>query len=162
MKRVLAAAVFIAACHAASTPAVELGRLFLSPAERDALDRARYTAVAAEDEGAAGATADNRLEDFESDSSTVELDETIVTVDGYVERSDGPATVWINGTDSYQGNLAEQGVDVRGLRLEHSRVHLPRPGDAPPLLLKPGQSYDPQTTRITDAYERRAEDRVPD
>lgn len=160
MKRALAAALFMAACHVTATPAVELGRLFLSPAERDALDRARYADVAAEDEGDIDAAADNRLEDFEA--TVIELPEPTVTVDGYVERSSGPATVWINGMDSYQGNLAEQGIDARGLRLEHSRVRLPRPGHAAPLLLKPGQSYDPQTTRITDAYERRADDHVPD
>jgi len=79
-----------------------------------------------------------------------------VTVDGYVRRSGGPSTVWVNGTDSYQGNLAEQGVDVRGLEVDETRVRLPRRGVDEPLLLKPGQTFDPATARISEAYERRA------
>jgi len=130
---------------AADATTAELGRLFLSSAERDALDRARYAApvVAAETAPATGDVLS--LETDDSAESETRLPEPVVTVDGYVRRSAGPPTVWVNGTDSHQGNLAEQGLDARGVRLEQARVRVPRRDGETPLLLKPGESFDPET-----------------
>ena len=151
---ILAVLVLLSAAHSATA---ELGRLFLSPSQRDALDRARYAApvTAIETEPAPG-----DMPGLEADDSAEpenRLPERVVTVDGYVRRSAGPSTVWVNGTDSHQGNLAEQGLDARGLRLEQARVRVPRRDGETPLLLKPGESFDPETTHISDAYQRRPE-----
>lgn len=149
-----AAIVLLAATQMA---AAELGRLFLSPAERDALDRARYAAPAT------AAEPDSAISDAQSFATENGaepdnwLPESVVTVDGYVRRSAGPSTVWVNGTDSHQGNLAEQGLDARDLRLEHERVRVPLRNGGTTLLLKPGESFDPETAHISDAYQRRPE-----
>ena len=152
----LFAAVLVLLSSAEAAPA-ELGRLFLSSTERDALDRARYAAPVATAEAAPAADDVLDLEPYDGAVAESLLPEPVVTVDGYVRRSAGPPTVWVNGTDSHQGNLAEQGLDARGLRLEHKRVRVPRRDGDSPLLLKPGESFDPATTHISDAYQRRPE-----
>lgn len=137
---------------AAPLAAAELGRLFLTPAERAAIDRIRYAAPvpAAEVEAPTPDAAGRH-----SDDAPATPVGPAVTLDGYVQRSAGPPTVWVNGTDSYHGNFAEQGVDARGLEVDEARVRLPRRGVDAPLRLKPGQTFDPETARISEAYERR-------
>jgi hypothetical protein len=142
---------------AADAPMAELGRLFLSPAERDALDRARYAAPVAVAETDIATGDEFGLDEDDSAEPEIRPPEPVVTVDGYVRRSAGPPTVWVNGTDAHQGNLAEQGLDARGLRLEQSRVRVPRRNGETALLLKPGESFDPETAHISDAYQRRPE-----
>lgn len=137
---------------AAPLAAAELGRLFLTPAERAAVDRIRYAApvpaVEVTEQASDGAAQ-------AADDAAAAPPGPAVTLDGYVRRSAGPPTVWVNGTDSYRGNFAEQGVDARGLEVDAARVRLPRRGVDAPLHLKPGQTFDPETARISEAYERR-------
>jgi len=130
--------------------AADLGRLFLGPGEREALDRARYeSSVAAPPQPAPPRPAPLEIPEEPA------LPAQPITLDGYVQRSGGPPTVWINGVDSYQGNLAEFGIEARELTLEQARVRVPRAGgDA--LRLKPGQSYDPEQARVTESWERAA------
>ncbi len=64
----------------------DLGRLFFTPQEREALDRRRASKVA-----------------VETDAPVVE---SLVTVNGQVTRSSGKTTTWINGVahdDTYRG-----------------------------------------------------------
>ena len=97
---------------AGQVAAAELGRLFLTPGERDALDQARYAAPMPGDTAANAAAADEVVIELSPGQPAVELPVPPVEVDGYVKRSDGPATVWINGTDANEGNLAEGTFDV--------------------------------------------------
>jgi len=140
-------------------PAVaeDLGRLFYTPAERASLDRARR----ARDEVTVlvEPPAEVALEPAPDNGTPEDLDPGhTVRVDGYVQRSAGPPTVWVNGTDSYQGNLAEFGIDVARLRLERAGVRVPLGDAGAGVLLKPGQSFDRGTARISDAYEQRGGD----
>lgn len=73
MSRAIALLILLAQC--APCGAQELGRLFFSPAERDALDARRR-----EIPGGAPAAA-----------------QAPVRIDGYVLRSGGRPTVWVNG-----------------------------------------------------------------
>jgi hypothetical protein len=137
---------------ASSVPAgaADLGRLFLGAGEREALDRARYeSSIAAPRE-----PAPPRPEPLEMPQEPA-VPAQAITVDGYVQRSGGPPTVWINGVDSYQGNLAEFGIEARDLALDQARVRVPRAGGGT-VRLKPGQSFDPEQSRVTEAWERAA------
>ena len=73
-----AAAFFALALLAPAAEAQELGRLFFTPDQRSALDARRKARVP--DKPAANVVA-----------------APVTRVDGYVKRSGGPATVWING-----------------------------------------------------------------
>ncbi|MEQ8663046.1 MAG: hypothetical protein RLW62_19700 [Gammaproteobacteria bacterium] len=133
---------------AAPVTADPLGRLFLAPAERAALDRARYeSSVAARVPSPAPPAP--RIEAPATNTAPLPP----ISIDGFVQRSDGPPTVWINGIDSYQGNLAGLGIDARDLALDQARVRVPLAGRAEPLALKPGQSFDPVSARVTEAWE---------
>jgi len=73
VSRVIVLLVLLAQC--ALCGAQELGRLFFSPAERDALDARRSG----------------------KSSSTPAAAQAPVRIDGYVLRSGGRPTVWVNG-----------------------------------------------------------------
>lgn len=115
-----------AAAAVAGTPAI--GRLFLTPAERQALDRDR--ARGAGDESAvagaakpAAAAADQRL-----------------VLSGVLRPRHGTALAWVNGR---QLPLAMP-PDAQ------NRVSLSASGAGSPLRLKPGQSWDPVTRRVRE------------
>ncbi|OGA29478.1 MAG: hypothetical protein A3F77_08190 [Betaproteobacteria bacterium RIFCSPLOWO2_12_FULL_67_28] len=91
MKRTIALLVFLAQC--APCGAQELGRLFFSPAQRDALD-ARRNEKAARAPAAAP-----------------------VRIDGYVLRSGGRPTLWVNGSVE-RSNLAAKS----GSTLDHAEA----------------------------------------
>lgn len=149
MKQLFTVVVLCFLLSADGVQAAELGRLFLTPAERAALDRTRHSVV----EPLPEPTVDEpTLTNLDIDDEMSEA-EAQITVDGYVSRSGGPATVWVNGTDTFQGDLSEFGIDARRVEVESSRVRLPIDGGEAPVLLKPGQSFDPGMNVISDVYE---------
>ena len=75
--RALALAALLAALAPAPAPAVEIGRLFLSAAERDRLDRLR------------------RGEPVTASTAAIPAANPAIT--GFVKRSDGRHTIWIDG-----------------------------------------------------------------
>lgn len=115
----------VMALMAASTgaSAQELGRLFFTPAERAALDARRKARVP--DKPAAAVVA----------SPTTKLD-------GYVKRSGGPSTVWVNGEP-----LPEGGGD--GPRIG-PRVSIPVGEGGRRAALKPGEVLDRGTGEVRD------------
>lgn len=130
----------------------ELGRLFLSPAQRAAIDSARYAAPAPPEPAIAiGDEAPTTTAPADSAGEAVSAP---LAVDGYVVRSGGPATVWINGTDASEGNLAEFGIDGRDVSVRHERVVVPLGSGDGSVELKPGQTFDPATAHVSDAYEQ--------
>lgn len=123
--------------------AAELGRLFLTPAERAAIDAARSGVERARAMPSA-ITADN-----EETATSVQLEAPAeaVTVNGYIARSAGAATVWINGRDGAPGKLSAPARDGQ-------RVNVPLKGGGGQVALKPGQSFDPDSRQVSDAYQQ--------
>jgi hypothetical protein len=75
---------------AGQVSAEEIGRLFFTPQQRQALDRQRATYVPPESAASV---------------------ESLVTVNGQVSRSSGKTTTWINGVpqyDAYRGRTADR------------------------------------------------------
>ncbi len=144
-------AALLGALVVTAAPAAELGRLFLSPQQREALERMRHAEASTASPEPPAALAEQPL--LAPDDAPLPAADPL-RVDGYVSRSGGPPTVWINGTDSYQGNFGALGIDAARVRLERARVRLPV-GDAEAgVLLKPGQTFDPYSETVSDAYER--------
>jgi hypothetical protein len=150
VKQLFTVAVAALSLIAAGAQAAELGRLFLTPQERAALDRARHAVQAP-----VITQPEHEPEPIDVTPEAVRGHEAPITVDGYVSRSGGPATVWVNGTDTFQGDLSEFGINAEHVEIETSRVRLPIGAAETPVLLKPGQSFDPGANAISDAYERR-------
>jgi hypothetical protein len=127
MTRVLLIAVLVA--HAGAAAAQELGRLFFTPEQRDALD-ARRKARVPDKPAAQQAPA----------SPTTRLD-------GYVKRSGGRSTVFVNGEPLTEGTAEAQVVDPerRG-----GRVRVPAGEGGARVELRPGEVVDRGTGQVRD------------
>lgn len=130
----LLSAIFLMICCmlVGSQPAVALdqqmspglGRLFMTPEERRALDVAR--------------TSRARPGDPDSVISTPIAGR--VVMNGVLKRSDGPPVVWINGRPA---TSRDSPVQVRRGPDKQNAVTLLDPADGRSVRLKPGQSWTP-------------------
>jgi hypothetical protein len=119
--------------------AQELGRLFFTPEQRAALDARRKARV--------------------PDTPTVAVVASPTTrVDGFVRRSGGPSTVWVNGEP-----LGEHGSDApRIMRTPaaEGRVSVPVGEGGIRFTLKPGQVLDRGSGEVHDVLGAGGELRV--
>ncbi len=121
-----------------------LGRLFLTPEQRAALDNARRNRIRAE---ALAATVDKKPRIPSARS---------VTINGIVSRSDGESTIWVNGHPT-EGQT-EDGMRVTISPGSQSAVVLREPEKGRQVRLKVGQKADLTSGRIEESYEQR---RIP-
>jgi len=125
----------------------ELGRLFTTPQERAALDKLRQEGsppVAAPEEIKLSATPEPIPE-----AKPLEP----ITVDGFVRRSDGANTVWVNGVNSLEGEFDSQGFQVNTRHIRNDRVTVTVSGRPGQIEMRPGQTFDPAVGRIVDVYQ---------
>lgn len=125
-----------------------LGRLFLTPAERASLDVVRQNSKPPERLVKAGEAEDNEENDTAARSAPVPTP-PIVSVHGYVKRSDGKGTVWINGRPVQEKDPTKD-VEVGRLRGSTDQVQIKLPSTGQTINLKAGQSYDPASGRVVD------------
>ena len=104
----------------AAAAAEELGRLFLTPQQRQDLDRRRAT---------------NRAEE-----EAPQIREGPLTLEGHVQRSSGRTTTWINGVPQYDNHA---GRDPARLTV------VPNEGE-PGVSLKVGQIYERMSGEVRD------------
>ncbi|MBI2320444.1 MAG: hypothetical protein HYU75_26440 [Betaproteobacteria bacterium] len=118
--RVLLGLLLLAAAAAAPAAAADLGRLFFTPAQREDMDRRRTANI----------------------QEAVITVESVLTVDGHVSRSEGPATTWINGVPQ---------VDARR-EPDPARVSIqPAEGEAQ-VRVKVGQTLDRARGEVREGY----------
>ena len=131
MKRALSAliALLLAAASAAAA-AQELGRLFFTPEQRAELDARRKARVP--DKPAA-----------------VLIESPSTTLDGYVKRSDGKSTVWLNGEPVTEGADARR-AQVIPSREDPSRAAIEVGEGGRRVPLKVGESLDRGTGEVND------------
>lgn len=110
--------------------AQEMGRVFFTPEQRNALDARRRARIP--DKAAA---------------TTIES--PLTSVDGYVSRGSGKSTVWINGEAMSEGSQPE-GVRVFPRRNDASRVTVGIGEAELQVDLKVGQSFDRATGEVRD------------
>lgn len=106
-----------------ATPAIaaeELGRLFLTPQQRQDLDRRRAT---------------NRAEE-----EAPQIKEGPLTLDGHVQRSSGKTATWINGVPQYDGDRGRDPTRV---------TVVPNAGE-PGVSLKVGEIYERTSGEVRD------------
>lgn len=106
-----------------------LGRLFFTPEERASLEFARQ-----------GHRQDNQ--------AAIDTRQG-VTLEGIVKRSDGKATVWINGRPQ---EVSPSSGYIHGTGRSGASVQLPQGGQR--LDLQVGQTYDPSSGKILEGYQR--------
>ena len=124
---IIVAGVLFVSCAQAQ----EIGRLFFTPEQRAALDARRRA----------------RVPDKPATAPVVASPTT--RLDGYVRRSSGPSTVWVNGT-TVDG--ASPGADAR--------VSVPVGDSGARVRLKPGETLDRGTGEVRDVMGQSGEVRV--
>ena len=129
----------------------EVGRLFFSPAERGALERARSGEPPADP--AANDSSTDVITLIIPDEAQTFTPKPTLRVDGIVTRSRGPGTYWLNGASSSDGDLGSSGIDRKRSAIANGRVRLQSLDSTPPVNLKPGQSFDPNAQTVHDLYE---------
>lgn len=133
IRRALLLAAFVATGAGAQAPVI--GRLFTTPAERHQLDVQRGL-IAAPPQAPAMQSAP---------AETLPPPAEPVTLDGFVKRSDGRTTVWVNQQPqeraTFSGNPRQPMITVA----------TPSGGS---VTLKPGQTADLHSGRIDDAGAR--------
>jgi len=107
--------------------AQQLGRLFFTPEQRTALDARRKARVP--DKSAAAASPTTRL-------------------DGYVKRSSGPSTVWVNGESLLETSPEAPRIGVT--RTNDGRVSVTVGESGARVGLKPGEILDRGTGEVRD------------
>ena len=116
---------------AGQAAAQELGRLFFTPEQRDALDARRKA----------------RLPDKPAASAP----SPTTRIDGYVQRSRGKSTVWVNG------EAVPDGTQPEGLRLRRgtdpSRVTVTIGEDGRRREMRVGETLDRATGEVKDVVE---------
>ncbi|MFH1044080.1 MAG: hypothetical protein V1796_03285 [Pseudomonadota bacterium] len=115
----------ILACLATPAAAAteELGRLFLTPQQRQDLDSRRAT---------------NRAE--EEAPAAPQIKEGPLTLDGHVQRSGGKTTTWINGVPQYDSHASRDPARI---------TVVPNLGE-PGVSLKIGQTYERASGEVRD------------
>ena len=107
-------------CAPAAKAAEELGRLFLTPQQRQDLERRRAT---------------NRAEE-----EAPQIKEGPLTLEGHVQRSSGRTTTWINGVPQYDNHRSRDPARV---------TVVPNEGE-PGVNLKVGQIYERMSGEVRD------------
>lgn len=124
--------------------AESLGRLFTTPAERAQLQRLRLAPPVMVKPAPPPAPV--------AEAPPAPPEVPPVTVNGVVIRSRGESTAWVNGKNTYDGDLSADHVTVNTRDLRGTRVTVETPGHLPDVGLKPGQTYHPDSGRITELY----------
>lgn len=126
--------------------AESIGRLFMTPAERANLDLVRQNSNPV------------NLKQEEALPETVIKEPDSISIQGYVKRSDGKkSTVWINNTPMQedQGNTE---VQVGKLGKSANQVQITLPASGRSVNLKPGQTYDSNSDKVTELSTRSNQD----
>jgi hypothetical protein len=127
---------------AAETVKHPIGRLFFTPTERASLDIIRQNSKAPDKVIKAEETA------IESD---IEIEAVAkpapVTLNGYVSRSDGKNTVWVNNRTATEKSVVGN-INVGKLQTTTRQVQISLSGSGKAVKLKPGQIYDPNSDKI--------------
>ena len=132
---------------------MDLGRVFLTPDERLALDKMREDRDAKSEqeevEDAPLAELPEALEEIMPEPAPLQPS---LEVNGFVRRHGTSGTVWINGESSYDGDLAASNVDHLQTRIVGERIRVAPLNSQQPVYLKPGQVYEPNDDKISDSY----------
>src|SRR5712692_642583 len=120
-------------CGPHATQAENLGRLFFTPAERNALDAGKFTATR-ERPALRGPRS--------------------VTLNGVVRRSDGEFTVWVNGQSVSEGGLS--GVIASPSHADPAAARVRVRGASAAVNLRVGQRLEQKTGKVSDAYDAAA------
>jgi len=128
VKRLAPLALLLALLSAGPAAAQQLGRLFFTPEQRAALDARRAARL--------------------PDKPAAVAESPTTRVDGYVKRSSGKSTVWVDG------EAMPDGLQLEGLRLQRgndpTRVTVTIGEDGRRIVVRVGETLDRATGAVKD------------
>ncbi len=125
------------------------GRFFTTPEQRAMLDQLRYAPPeVAEPEPEP--EPEPVMVEVEPEPPPPPPEVPGLRLDGYLKRSDGINTVWVNGVSSIDGDLDSFHVQPETRRIRDGKVRINIPVIEDSVTLKPGQIYQPGPRRLID------------
>ncbi len=119
---------------------LEQNRLFMKPGEREKLDQVRAKNFAKEQKSPPKKTVVKKTAPVPP-----------VKVQGFIQRSDGKTTTWLNDKNTLESHTVDKTLNVGKSPDASGRVRVKLP-NGKTVTLKPGQTYDPKTGRIKQVY----------
>ena len=119
-----------------------LGRLFTTPAERIALEKARNAKPKPEKRPLVDMIDVNDMVESETAKKEPVLVNAI-TVKGIVQRSDGKNSAWLNDSNTYEGDLESQYLNINNNEITEDHVQITMPDQKTKIKLKVGDNYNP-------------------
>jgi hypothetical protein len=147
--RVLCVGLLVGLCSGSLARADDLGRLFFTPLERSSLDAARLTAKLPPP-AALSAAEIAQLPAAEIDTPPSPLPS--VTLNGIVTRSQGPGTLWMNGSPQDARQPQVPGVAEPRIRLGRAAIEIALDATQPTRTVKAGQIFDPARAEVREAH----------
>ena len=120
----------------------KFGRFFTNPAQRQRLDELRKV----EPEQRIQVEEVLLIEETDEPEEVVEVD--TLTVRGLVYRGEGKSTAWINESNTFEGGLSSQYINVGDI--ESNKVEIKIPSAEREVKLNVGESFDPVTGSYND------------
>ncbi len=139
------AVVLVPALSAAAEPVFDAERLFTTSEQRQRLDRLR--AQGNEVAGGKGDASASSARD-RTDRATGPVE-----VHGYIRRSEGPSTYWVNGAASTAAAGLPEEIPLDSARLEGASLVVELPNGRV-VRLQPGQRWDPEAGGVVESYDR--------
>lgn len=127
------------------------GRLFTTPEERKKLQELRYAVPEPEVEEAIEIIVDEIDEVAEEKAELRDIEG--ITLNGIVYRKGNRSTVWLNGSNSYEGSLASEYFRINTSDINSEKVSVTVPEVNLSFDLKVGQTYEPNDGSLLDIIE---------
>jgi len=125
------------------------GRLFTTPVERKKLQVLRYSKPEIKAEELVRII----VEEIEDVEEMERPDIEGITLNGLVYRKGSKSTVWINGSNSYEGSLSSEYFRINAGDISSEKVSVTVPVVDLKIDLKVGQTYEPNDGSLLDIVE---------
>lgn len=129
-----------------AVPADSLGRIFTSEQDRNRLDYIRKQKPLVEKKMTDTEEVDEVFEEEEAEEEIVIRD--TLNLKGFVRRSDGKNSAWINEGNTYEGDLDTIYIKVRPEDIGDDKVTINMPDNETRVRLKVGEAYDPDSKQV--------------
>ena len=119
----------------------DLGRLFTTPQQRNALEKLRSQKPVEE----------IKIPDITFAEPVIEEQKPVIggiTVNGLVYRKGGKSTAWVNSANTFEGSFGNEYIQIDAQSIKPEDVEIVIPINEKKVNLKAGDTYDPETDQI--------------
>ncbi len=119
-----------------------MGRIYTSEGERRKLERLRHVKPKPKKVEVVEIEIEEIVEPIEVEKELVIRD--AITLKGLVHRSDGKNTAWVNSSNTFEGDLESQFIQVPDNKIKSDHVTIIMPDDSTNIELKVGEAFTPE------------------